>query len=158
MLISLFLWQPKLMTMSPEDIFRIVSSIAVVGWLILLVLPFWHAADKFIIGIIVTLLALVYAWLIFSSFHFSDFKKFNSLEGVRELFENKVLLTAGWVHYLAFDLMTGLFIRSNAIKYGISHWLVAPCLLLTFMLGPVGLLLFLFIRLLKNKRYFADNY
>jgi hypothetical protein len=65
---------------------------------------------------------------------------------------------AGWVHYLAFDLMTGLFIKRNALKHGISHWLLIPCLFLTFMFGPIGLLLYFLIRLIITKQYFADNY
>ncbi len=144
--------------MTPENIFSIASSVALIGWIILIVLPFWRSSDKFIIGVIITLFAIVYTGLIFSSFHFSDIQKFNSLEGVEDLFHSKLLLTAGWVHYLAFDLMTGLFIRNNALKYGISHWLVIPCLLLTFMLGPIGLLLFLLIRFIISKQYFADNF
>ena len=74
------------------------------------------------------------------------------------LFTNPALVTAGWVHYLAFDLMTGIWIKRNSLKYGIPHLLVIPCLLLTFMLGPVGLLLYLLIRSLKTKHYFAENY
>ncbi|MGB8190857.1 MAG: ABA4-like family protein [Chitinophagaceae bacterium] len=144
--------------MAPETVFSICSTIAMVGWIILIVLPGWYAADKFIIGIIITLFALVYAWMLFSDFNFSDAKKFGSLDGVMELFKNQTLVTAGWIHYLAFDLMTGLFIRYNAQKHGISHWLVIPCLLLTFMFGPVGLLLYLLLRWIITKYYFADNF
>lgn len=144
--------------MSPETVFSICSTIAMVGWIILIVLPGWYSADKFIIGIIITLFAIVYAWMLFSKFNFADAQKFGSLGGVMELFKEPALVTAGWIHYLAFDLMAGLFIRYNAQKHGISHWLVIPCLLLTFMFGPVGLLLYLLIRWMATKDYFADNF
>jgi Domain of unknown function (DUF4281) len=145
--------------MSPvETVFSICSTIAMVGWIILIVLPGWYAADKFIIGIIITLFAIVYAWLLFSTFNFADVSKFGSLNGVMELFRDPAVVTAGWIHYLAFDLMAGLFIRYNAQKNGISHWLVIPCLLLTFMFGPVGLLLYLLIRWMITRDYFADNF
>jgi hypothetical protein len=75
-----------------------------------------------------------------------------------ELFTNPRLVTAGWIHYLAFDLLAGLFIRNNAQKHGISHWILIPCLLFTFMFGPVGLLLYLLIRWMITKSYFADNF
>jgi hypothetical protein len=75
-----------------------------------------------------------------------------------ELFKNRTLVTAGWVHYLAFDLLTGIFIRKNAQKHGINHWLIVPCLLFTFMLGPIGLLLYLLLRWVITKNYFANNY
>lgn len=86
-----------------------------------------------------------------------DFKAFGSLEGVMGLFQDKTMLTAGWVHYLAFDLFVGTWISLNARKHGINHWLLIPVLLLTFMLGPVGLLIYLLVRWIRSRRYFADN-
>jgi len=77
---------------------------------------------------------------------------------VMELFQNKTIVTAGWVHYLAFDLMTGAWIKKNSLKYNITHWLIIPCLFLTFMLGPIGLLLYLIIRLFYTRRYFSENF
>lgn len=145
--------------MTPDSIFQVCSTIALAGWIVLLIVsPFWMTFDKFVIGIIITLFAIVYAWLIAQSFTAGDFEKFGSLNGVMELFTNRTAVTAGWVHYLAFDLLTGTWIKKNSIKYNISHWLLIPCLFLTFMLGPVGLLLYLLIRTIKAKRYFAENY
>ncbi len=144
--------------MSPDSIFGICNTIAMAGWIVLIAIPWWTSADKFIIGIIITLFAIVYAFLLFSGFNFADASKFGSLSGVMELFRDPVIVTAGWIHYLAFDLLAGVFIRRNAWKYGISHWLVIPCLLLTFMFGPVGLLLYLIIRILATKQYFSENF
>jgi len=50
--------------------------------------------------------------------------------------------TAGWIHYLAFDLMVGLFIVTDAARLGIAHWWLLPALFLTLMFGPAGLLLY----------------
>jgi len=145
--------------MSPDSIFQTCSTIAMVGWIVLLIIsPFWSSFDKFLIGIIITLFAIVYAWLIFQVFTPGDFQKFGSLNGVMELFTDKTAVTAGWVHYLAFDLLTGIWIKKNALKYNIHHLILIPCLLLTFMLGPIGLLLYLLVRSIKTKQYFAANY
>jgi hypothetical protein len=144
--------------MSPDKIFSLCSALAMAGWIILVFLPFWFHSDKFILGIIIVIFAIVYAWLVFDSFHFDDIKKFNSLQGVMELFDNPVMVTAGWIHYLAFDLLAGIFIKRNAIKHNISHWLLIPCLLLTFMFGPIGLLLYLLVRFIKTRQYFASNF
>jgi hypothetical protein len=65
------------------------------------------------------------------------------------LFQNKWLLLAGWIHYLAFDLFIGSWQVRDAAKQGISHWLVIPCLALTFMFGPIGLLLYFLLRGVK---------
>ena len=145
--------------MSPDSIFQICSSIAMVGWLLLIIAsPFLQGIDKFLIGVVIALFCIVYAWLVAQSFAPADMKNFSSLEGVMVLFQNKTLVTAGWVHYLAFDLMTGIWIKKNSEKYGISHWIVIPCLFFTFMLGPIGLLLYLLIRTIKAKQYFAENF
>jgi len=144
--------------MNPNEIFQICNTIALIGWIILILMPFWLQSDKVIIGIIVTLFCIIYTWLIFSNFHLSDLQRFNTVNGVMQLFTQPAVVVAGWVHYLAFDLMTGLFIKRNALKHGISHWLLIPCLFLTFMFGPLGLLLYFLIRLIITKQYFADNY
>ena len=145
--------------MSPDSVFQTCSTIAMVGWIVLLIIsPFWSSFDKFLIGIIITLFAIVYAWLIFQVFTPGDFEKFSSLNGVMDLFTNKTAVTAGWVHYLAFDLLTGIWIKKNAQKYNIHHLILIPCLLLTFMLGPIGFLLYLLVRSIKTKQYFAANY
>ncbi len=145
--------------MSPDSVFQICSSIAMLGWLVLLLVsPVWISIDKFLIGVIITLFAIIYAWLIFQVLTPGDFEKFGSLDGVMELFTNKTAVTAGWVHYLAFDLMVGTWIKKNGLKYNIPHLLLVPCLLLTFMLGPIGLLLYLLIRFIKTKHYFIANY
>jgi len=145
--------------MTPDTIFQVCNTIALIGWLLLIIAsPFSPGIDKFLISVIITLFCIVYVWLIISSFSPADLKSFGSLDGVMGLFQNKILVTAGWVHYLAFDLLTGIWIKKNSLKYGISHWIIIPCLFFTFMLGPLGLLIYLLIRTIGTKQYFAENY
>lgn len=56
------------------------------------------------------------------------------------------------LHYLAFDLFVGAWQVRTARREGIAHLAVFPSLILTFMVGPVGLLVFTFTRLLLGKR------
>ena len=72
------------------------------------------------------------------------------------LFCARQALLAGWLHYLAFDLFTGSWEARDAVRLGISRWLAAPCLLLTFLLGPVGLGLYLLLRLGMRRRFGAS--
>ena len=73
--------------MTTDTIFQISNTIALAGWLVMLIIsPFWLQVDKLLIGIVISLLCLVYAWLIFGHFNFSDMSKFGSLDGVMELF------------------------------------------------------------------------
>ena len=144
--------------MSPDSVFQLCNTFAMAGWIILIFLPMWNASDKFIIGIIITLFAVIYTYYMVTNLSAIDMKSFGSLKGVTALFTNPLAVLIGWVHYLAFDLMVGIWIKKNAVTYGISHWVVIPCLLLTFMFGPIGLLLYLLIRFAKTKNYFAENF
>jgi hypothetical protein len=79
------------------------------------------------------------------------------LADVRALFSNDFLLLAGWIHYLAFDLFIGSWEVRDARRLGIHHLTVVPCLVLTFMLGPVGLLLYLALRAGWKQQWLLDN-
>ena len=144
--------------MSAEVIFSVTNLIALISWIWLLIFPFRPITHKILIGVSVAVLSVCYAWLIFRTLGPGDFEKFQTLEGVTSLFSVPGAVLVGWIHYLAFDLMTGVFIAHNASKHGIRHIAIIPCLLLTFMLGPVGLLLYLIIRWAVTKHWFAENY
>ncbi|MBF5044988.1 DUF4281 domain-containing protein [Aggregicoccus sp. 17bor-14] len=60
--------------------------------------------------------------------------------------------TIGWVHFLAFDLFVGRWAYLDARERGVSPWLMAPVLLLTLMMGPLGLLAYLGLRALLAPR------
>ena len=144
--------------MTPDQIFLYANALAFVSWLaLILISPYWQHTDKALIGVTVTLLAIVYFWCLSQSLSPGDFQNFSTLDGLMGLFGSKMAVTAGWIHYLAFDLMTGIWIRNNSVKHGIPHWMIVPSLLLTFMMGPVGLLTYLILRGFKSKTYFAAN-
>jgi heme A synthase len=145
--------------MSADSIFKLCNTLALLGWLILIIAtPYWRQTSRILIGTVITLFCIIYAWLIFKGFNVKDVEKFGSLDGLVSLFTNKTMVVGGWVHYLAFDLMTGIWITKNSKLHGINHWLTVPALFLTFMLGPVGLLLYLIMRMIRTKKYFAPNY
>lgn len=131
--------------MTPDRVFEIAGYIPLPGWLLLLVLPRWRYTMPFVRGACVVLLALLYTSLLVT--HFRDGEGgFGSLAQVAKLFENHWALLAGWVHYLAFDLFIGAWMTEDAQRRALSHWFVVPCLPLTLMFGPCGLLLYLALR------------
>jgi hypothetical protein len=139
--------------MQPEALFSLLNALALVGWLLLIVLPRWRWTGLLVrSGALILVFAAIYLILVVVSLPGSD-GGFGSLAGVRRLFENDYALMAGWVHYLAFDLFVGSWILGDSQKYQISHWLVIPCLFLTFMLGPVGLLTYYILRAVLRKTF-----
>jgi Domain of unknown function (DUF4281) len=132
--------------------FKITTIIAMIGWAILLFLPTWDLADTVIKNGIAVVLSLFYVYILFIHKNIAGEKypkgSFKDLNGVMNLFQNPKSVLGGWVHYLAFDLMIGLYIKTQANAMGISHWLQIPCFLLAFMFGPAGYLLFFILQIL----------
>jgi hypothetical protein len=136
--------------MSYQTLFEYCNLFALMAWLPLVFAPRWHYTPRLVVGVLAMLLASLYVYLVFTSIQPSDLQSFATLKGVMALFTNEKGVLAGWVHYLCFDLMTGVFIVQNAIKHNVKHWFVVPCLLFTFMLGPSGLLLYGLVRVVKG--------
>ena len=131
--------------MAAEPLFSICNFMVLPGWLLLAIAPRWRWTQR-IAGLGLPLaLAVVYLTLLVLHFRESG-GGFGSLAQVSKLFENQYLLLAGWIHYLAFDLFTGSWLVRDAERLRIAHALVVPCLLLTFLFGPVGLLTWFLIR------------
>jgi hypothetical protein len=137
--------------MTPERIFAIANSTALLGWLILVFAGRIRWAAALVTGAVLPLIfALLYAGLIAA--HWGETQgSFSTLAGVATLFENRWLLLAGWIHYLAFDLFIGSWQVRDAAHFQIPHLAVIPCLILTFLFGPAGLLLYFLIRSAKTK-------
>ncbi|HYZ84687.1 MAG TPA: ABA4-like family protein [Bryobacteraceae bacterium] len=130
--------------MTPEQVFSIVNLIALFGWVLLILAPRF-AWSRAIVSALPLILSSAYLILLATNWGRSD-GGFGSLRDVSQLFQNPWLLLAGWVHYLAFDLFVGSWEAADAAERGLSQWLVVPCLVLTFLVGPVGLLLYSGVR------------
>lgn len=140
--------------MSAELIFSICSLAVIPGWLLLIFLPRW----KWTLGVISSLLlpamlSLTYlVFLVYSLSNATEGGGFGSLAELSILFSDPYALMVGWIHYLAFDLFIGAWEVQDAQRNEIPHWLVVPCLMLTFIAGPVGLLLYLVIRMTRTRQ------
>jgi len=97
------------------------------------------------------LLSLIYTIYITQSIVNNGLMDFGSLTSVMALFTEENAVLAGWVHYLAFDLLVGMWMVTQNKALGIHQLLMAPCLFFTFMLGPVGFLMFMGMKTIKNK-------
>ena len=135
--------------MGASDIFAVGSQLVLPGWLLLVFAPRWRWTHA-IVFVLAAAYGVAYVAL-FASQAGRIEGGFGSLSEVARLFENENLLTAGWFHYLAFDLFVGGWIVRDAARSAVSHLLVVPCLLLTFLLGPSGLLAYLAIRAVRTR-------
>ena len=123
--------------MSPQQVFSIANIVALLSWITLAVFPGRPRATKIITVIVPSLFAVLYtaiaALLFWSAPGASPLSP-----GVGTLFLNPWLLLAGWVHYLAFDLLIGSWEVEDARERGIPHLIVIPCLVLNLHVRPGG--------------------
>lgn len=142
--------------MTLEGVFSAANIVALLGWITLVFLPGWRYTTSLITSVVIPgILGLVYTYLIVTEFGRTE-GGFGSLAEVTLLFQNPAALLAGWIHYLAFDLFIGSWEVRDARSHGLNHLLVAPCLFLTFMFGPIGLVLYLVLRSASRKQLLIE--
>ena len=137
--------------MTPELVFSTANTTALLAWLALVLFQRRRWATNVVVVVAVALFAATYVPLIAWRWAGSS-GGFSSVAGVAALFSDPWLLVAGWLHYLAFDLLVGRWEAQDAASRGLSPWLTAPCLLLTFMFGPAGWLLYMSLRSVSGLR------
>jgi hypothetical protein len=138
--------------MSTDSLFQLASAAVLPGWAALAFAPLARARCVLIARIIAVLLAGLYVSLLAAGLAGEGPPAgagFDTLDGVRLLLSSPQALLAGWVHYLVFDLWVGSW---EAEDNGLPHWLLLPCLLLTFVAGPTGLLLYHLLKAARKAR------
>ena len=124
--------------MTPDQLFSIANGAAILCWMLLALLP----DRRWVTGVVTgaaapAVFAVAYIAIVIAVLPSAE-GSFSTLAGVSALFSNPWLLVAGWLHYLAFDLLIGTWEARDAVSRGLPRWLLVPCLFLTLMLGPMG--------------------
>jgi hypothetical protein len=137
--------------MTPEGVFAAANLLAMLSWITLALAPWLGARPggvaRILTGRVVpALFAAAYVILIGLHFFGGAGGGFSTLAAVARLFENPWLLLAGWLHYLAFDLLVGCAEEQDARERGVPRLLLLPCLALTFLFGPAGWLAYQAVR------------
>lgn len=133
--------------MEPETLFSIANPLALLGWLALALFPRRRWANGLVCAVIMPLLfSLAYVVMLGTALAGDAEGGFDNLAEIEALFGNRSMLLAGWLHYLAFDLFIGAWQAREAQRLNLHYLVLLPCLALTFLVGPIGLVLFLAVR------------
>lgn len=137
--------------MNANTVFAGVNIIALVGWLLIVLAPYSRATRRLIDSMVLpVILALVYAAVLVVTFSLMP-QIVWTLEGITEAMSDPWIMTLGWTHLVAFDLVAGTWMKLDAAKQKIRHrWMIVPYLL-TFLLGPIGLLTYVILRNFTQK-------
>ena len=140
-----------------ENIYLIANWGVIPFWLLLMFIPNHPITNFFTQSIIPPLLlAIAYAYLSYLIYMegniLDSFELYSGLDGLYSMFANEALLLIFWLHFLAISLFAGSWIVRDSKRYFIPKVITIPSLILTYFTGPIGLVIYWFIRIFFAKK------
>ena len=150
-----------------EQIYTYFSIETIYLWLNIGVLPFWFIlvffpnskiCKIFTISVFpLIIFSVVYGYLVYKIFlddynFLNNFNLYLSFANLLNLFEEKYFLILFWIHFLAINLFCGSWIVNDSQKFNIPKALIFLPLIITYFIGPIGVLIYWFIRIFYAKR------
>lgn len=135
-------------------LFELTFLLAAPFWALMIVAPSWRWTSR-IIGspLIVLPPVLIYATLVLPNVtEVLPAVSSPTLPGVQALLGTPTGAAIGWAHFIAFDLFVGRWEYLDARRRGVHPLVMAPTLVLTILLAPLGLLIYLAVRALPWQR------
>jgi hypothetical protein len=126
-------------------------------WLILIFFPKSHLCKYFVTSIFpIFILSGVYIFILYksylNSYNFSgNFNLYFGIESISNLFSDKIFLIMFWVHFISINLFTGGWIVSDSQKFSINKFFLGIPLIITYLIGPLGLFIYWLIRMFYAK-------
>ena len=127
-------------------------------WFILIVFPQSHLSRIFVASIFpFFILSGVYIFILYKSYLIGydfdgNFSLYLGLNELSRLFEDHLYIMIFWTHFIAINLFIGGWIVKDSQKFSINKVLMAVPLIVTYLIGPIGLLLYWIIRIFYAKR------
>ena len=150
-----------------EQIYTYFSIETIYLWLNIGVLPFWFIlvffpnskiCKIFTISVFpLIIFSVVYGYLVYKIFlddynFLNNFNLYLSFANLLNLFEEKYFSILFWIHFLAINLFCGGWMVNDSQKFNISKALIFLPLIITYFIGPIGVLIYWFIRIFYAKR------
>ena len=142
-----------------ETLFKMVTYGVLPFWALLFFAPRWSWTQRLVHSpVLLLLLTPLYVFLLFFHSPMASDGNFRTLYGLMILFTSPSVVLAGWIHYLIFDLFVGAWEARDAMRRGMSHLWVLPCLMATLLAGPIGLLLYVVVRFATTRAVELDEH
>ena len=149
-----------------EQIYNYFTIEILYYWVNLGVLPFWliliFFPDSKICRIFVTsifpffILSGAYIFILYKSYlssynYSSNFELYLNIDNLKNLLSNDYFLIMFWVHFISINLFTGGWIVKDSQKFTIHKFLIIVPLVITYLIGPIGLIVYWLIRIFYAK-------
>jgi hypothetical protein len=141
-----------------QNIYLWVNYIVIPFWLLLILIPNSTFTKIFTNSIILPMILgsgyifLFYQAIIQEEPFFDILKLYLGLDELYTIFSNERFLLLFWIHFVVINLFLGSWISRDAIRYGVSKKIVFFPLVMIYFAGPVGLVLYWFIRVFYAKK------
>ena len=149
-----------------EQIYAYFTIEILYFWVNLGVLPFWliliffpsSNINKFFVTSILPILLLsgAYIFALYKSYlntydFISNFELYLSISNLSNLFSNNLFLILFWIHFVSINLFIGGWMVRDSQKLLINKILVAFPLIITYLIGPLGIFIYWLIRIFYAK-------
>ena len=149
-----------------EQIYAYFTIEILYFWVNLGVLPFWliliffpsSNINKFFVTSILPILLLsgAYIFALYKSYlntydFISNFELYLSISNLSNLFSNNLFLILFWIHFVSINLFIGGWMVRDSQKLLINKILVAFPLIITYLIGPLGIFIYWLIRIFYSK-------
>ena len=150
-----------------EQIYNYFTIEMLYFWVNLGVLPFWFLIIffpqsqlcKYLATSIfpIFLLSTAYIFVIYKSYlnsydFLGNFNLYLGMDFVANLFDSKLYLLLFWIHFVSINLFVGGWILKDSQKFFINKFLIALPLIITYLIGPIGLFFYWIIGIFYAKR------
>ncbi|MFF5227146.1 ABA4-like family protein [Dactylosporangium sp. NPDC000521] len=137
-----------------DTLFQLAFLVVVPFWALMIVAPGWRWSERIAGSVHIALPALVvWAFAIAPVLREFATEMLNpDLAGVRALFADDDVVAAVWAQVLAWDLLVGRWIYLDSRERRVHPLIMAPLLMLTILLSPIGLPLYLALRTPLTRR------
>ena len=142
----------------PEIIYLWLSFGVLPFWLTLIFLPNSRVSLIFISSIFLPIIfSLIYSYMIYQLIIngeniFESFNLYLGIENLHSLFSNDIFLLIFWIHFLGINLFLGSWVSRDALRFSVPKFLSGISLILIYFTGPLGLVLYWFIRIFYSKK------
>ena len=149
-----------------EEIYNYFTIEMLYYWVNLGVLPFWfiliffpnsNLSRYFVTSIFpILILSGAYIFILYKSYLNSydfdnNFSLYLGINHLSDLFTDQSYLMMFWIHFISINLFTGGWIVRDSQKFSINKILLSIPLIITYLIGPIGLFFYWLIRIFCAK-------
>ena len=126
-------------------------------WLLLIFFPYSHLCRYFVTSIFpIFVLSGTYIFVLYKSYlnsydFMGNFNLYLGISDISFLFSDKNFLMMFWIHFIAINLFIGGWIVKDSQKLSINKFVLIIPLVVTYLIGPLGLFLYWLIRIFYAK-------